>query len=298
MESLFSQLLLPLALAFIMLALGVGLTPSDFRRVFAQPKAFLAGAALQFFSLPLLAIALVSFIPAPPVLKVGIVLLAACPGGTTSNLLTHMARGDVALSISLTALTSLLSVITVPVVLTIALALFMGPEAPDVGLVSTGVVIFMLTVVPVGLGMGLRAVAPKIADGLERNSRWLSAAVFVGVVAATVAADGLAETARRFAEAGVFALALNIAAMSMAFIVSSLLMLKMKQRIALTLECGLQNATLAIVVAGAMLGDIDFAMAAAVYGLMMFVTAGAFITWARRWSKAARRARTLKAGAS
>jgi BASS family bile acid:Na+ symporter len=293
MESVFSQILLPLALAFIMLALGVGLTPADFRRVFTQPKAFLAGAALQFTSLPLLAIALVSFLPAPPILKVGIVLLAACPGGTTSNLLTHMARGDVALSISLTALTSLLSVVTVPVVLMIALNLFMGPDAPDVGLVSTGVVIFMLTVVPVGLGMALRAFTPGVAVALEAHSRWLSGAVFVAVVAATVAADGLAETARRFAEAGVFALALNLSAMGVAFAVSSLLALKMKQRIALTLECGLQNATLAIVVAGAMLGDIDYAMAAAVYGLMMFATAGLFILWARRWSGAARRARRL-----
>lgn len=295
MESVFAQVVLPLALAFIMLTLGVGLTPSDFRRIFAQPKAFLAGAFLQFISLPLLAILLVAFLPAPPVLKVGIVLLAACPGGTTSNLLTHMARGDVALSISLTGLTSLLSVVTVPVVLTIALSLFMGPEAPEVGLVTTGAMIFALTVIPVGLGMGLRAVAPKVAMALEKHSRWLSAAVFVAVVALTVMADGLAETARRFAEAGVYALALNLAAMVVAFAVSSLLALKMKQRIALTLECGLQNATLAIVVAGAMLGDIHYATAAAVYGLMMFATAGGFILWARRWSAAASRARRISA---
>ncbi|MEO1038434.1 MAG: bile acid:sodium symporter [Pseudomonadota bacterium] len=293
MESIFAQILLPLALAFIMLALGVGLTPADFRRVFAQPKAFLAGAALQFISLPLLAIALVSFLPAPPILKVGIVLLAACPGGTTSNLLTHMARGDVALSISLTAVTSLLSVITVPVVLTIALALFMGPDAPEVGLVTTGAVIFALTVVPVGLGMGLRAVAPTLAAGLERNSRWLSAAVFTAVVVATVLADGIGEAVRRFVEAGAFTLALNIAAMAIAFAAASLLALRMKQRIALALECGLQNATLAIVVAGAILGDIHYATAAAAYGLLMFVTAGVFILWARRWSAAAQRARRM-----
>jgi BASS family bile acid:Na+ symporter len=293
METLLSQVLLPLALAFIMLSLGVGLTPGDFRRVFAQPKAFLAGAALQFISLPVLAIALVSIIPASPMLKVGIVLLAACPGGTTSNLLTHMARGDVALSISLTGLTSILSVITVPVVLMVALALFMGPQAPDVGLASTGGVIFLLTAVPVALGMGLRALAPKLAAGIESHSRWLSGAVFVAVVAAAVVSEGWAETARRLAEAGVFALALNIAAMTIAFAVSSLLALKMKQRIALTLECGLQNATLAIVVAGAMLGDMEYAMAAAVYGLIMFATAGLFILWARRWSRAARRARSL-----
>lgn len=293
METLFAQIILPLALAFIMLALGVGLTPADFRRIFAQPKAFLVGAALQFFSLPLLAIALVAFLPAPPVLKVGIVLLAACPGGTTSNLLTHMARGDVALSISLTGLTSLLSVITVPVVLTIALALFMGPDAPEVGLVTTGAMIFALTVIPVGLGMTLRAFAPKLAMGLEKNSRWLSAAVFTAVVILTILADGVEETMRRFAEAGVYALALNVAAMAVAFIVSSVMAFKMKQRIALTLECGLQNATLAIVVAGAMLGDIHYAMAAAVYGLLMFATAGLFILWARRWSRAARRARAL-----
>lgn len=291
MEDLLSQVLLPLALAFIMLALGVGLTPGDFRRIFAQPKPFLVGALLQFVSLPLLAILLVYALPAPPILKVGIVLLAACPGGTTSNLLTHMARGDVALSVSLTGLTSLLSVITVPAVLALALFLFMGPEAPDVGLVTTGVVIFAITVVPVGLGMALRAVAPSLASAIERHSRWLSGAVFVAVVASSVIADGIVNAARSFAEAGVYALILNLAAMAVAFGVSSVMALKMKQRIALTLECGLQNATLAIVVAGSLLGDMEYATAAAVYGLTMFATAGLFILWARRWSQAARRAR-------
>ncbi|KAA5805435.1 bile acid:sodium symporter family protein [Alkalicaulis satelles] len=293
MDTIFAQVLLPLALAFIMLALGVGLTPQDFRRIFSQPKAFLTGAALQFISLPLLAIAIVALIPAPPVLKVGIVLLAACPGGTTSNLLTHMARGDVALSISLTALTSLLSVITVPLVLIIALALFMGPDAPDVGLVTTGLTIFALTVIPVAIGMGLRRIAPGVAALIERRSRLMSGLVFVAVVAATVLSEGIAVTIQRFAEAGLVALALNLAAMTIAFAVSSLMALRMRQRIALTLECGLQNATLAIVVSVALLGDLAYAVPAAVYGLLMFATAGGFIVWARRWSQAARRARRI-----
>ncbi len=294
MESIFAQILLPLALAFIMLALGVGLTPADFRRIFAAPKAFMAGAALQFISLPLLAILIVALIPAPPVLKVGIVLLAACPGGTTSNLLTHMARGDVALSISLTALTSLLSMVTVPVVLMIALTLFMGPEAPQVGLVTTGLLIFLLTVVPVGIGMGLRRIAPGFALALERRSRFLSGLVFVAVVLATVISEG-ASIITSFIEAGIVSLILNVAAMSVAFAAASLLALRMRQRIALTLECGLQNATLAIVVASTMLGDIAYAVPAAVYGLLMFATAGLFILWARRWSKVAVRARARAA---
>ncbi|TRO92689.1 bile acid:sodium symporter family protein [Glycocaulis profundi] len=294
MESIFAQILLPLALAFIMLALGVGLTPADFRRIFAAPKAFMAGAALQFISLPLLAILIVALIPAPPVLKVGIVLLAACPGGTTSNLLTHIARGDVALSISLTALTSLLSMVTVPVVLMIALTLFMGPEAPQVGLVTTGLLIFLLTVVPVGIGMGLRRIAPGFALALERRSRFLSGLVFVAVVLATVISEG-ASIISSFIEAGIVSLILNVAAMSVAFAAASLLALRMRQRIALTLECGLQNATLAIVVASTMLGDIAYAVPAAVYGLLMFATAGLFILWARRWSKVAVRARARAA---
>ncbi|KPP82265.1 MAG: bile acid:Na+ symporter, BASS family [Oceanicaulis sp. HLUCCA04] len=290
MDSFIGQILLPLALAFIMLALGVGLTPADFRRIFTRPKALLVGAALQYLSLPLLAMAIVAFLPAPPVLKVGIVLLAACPGGTTSNLLTHMARGDVALSISLTALTSLTSMVTVPVVLMIALALFMGPEAPQVGLVTTGFVIFLLTVVPVGIGMAIRQFAPRAANLLDRHSRLLSGVVFTAVVLATLIADR-DEMVARLAEAGLVALSLNVAAMLVAFGVASLVMLKMKQRIALTLECGLQNATLAIVVSVGMLGDVAYAVPAAIYGLLMFVTAGAFILWARRWSGVAARAR-------
>ncbi|WP_439632812.1 bile acid:sodium symporter family protein [Glycocaulis sp.] len=296
MDSFIGQILLPLALAFIMLALGVGLTPGDFRRIFTKPKALLVGAVLQYISLPLLAIAIVAFLPAPPVLKVGIVLLAACPGGTTSNLLTHMARGDVALSISLTALTSLTSMFTVPVVLMIALALFMGPEAPSVGLVTTGLVIFLLTVVPVGIGMTIRQFAPKVANVLDRHSRLLSGIVFTAVVLATLIADR-DELVARFAEAGLIALSLNVAAMLVAFSVASLVMLKMKQRIALTLECGLQNATLAIVVSVSMLGSVSYAVPAAIYGLLMFLTAGAFILWARRWSGVASRARRFSAGA-
>lgn len=292
MDSFIGQILLPLALAFIMLALGVGLTPGDFRRIFTRPRALLIGAVLQYVSLPLLAMAIVAFLPAPPVLKVGIVLLAACPGGTTSNLLTHMARGDVALSISLTALTSLTSMITVPIVLMIALALFMGPDAPQVGLVTTGFVIFLLTVVPVAIGMAIRQFAPKAASLLDRHSRLLSGVVFTAVVLATLIADR-DQMASRFAEAGLIALSLNIAAMVVAFGVASLVMLKMKQRIALTLECGLQNATLAIVVAVGMLGDVAYAVPAAIYGLIMFVTAGVFILWARRWSGVASRARRL-----
>jgi len=293
MDTIFAQILLPLSLAFIMFTLGVGLTVEDFRRIAAQPKAFLTGAVLQFISLPIIAIALVAFLPVSDVVKVGIVLLAACPGGTTSNLLTHMARGDVALSVSLTALTSLASVFTVPLVLIIALALFLGPDAPEVGLVTTGVVIFALTVIPVGLGMGLRKLAPGVAAGLERNSRFLSAIVFTAVVVASIISEGLAETLRRLTEAGAVSLALNILAMGVAFAVSSWMAFKMRQRIALTLECGLQNATLAIVVAGSLLGDIDYAMPAAIYGLMMFATAGVFILWARRWSQAAQRARRI-----
>jgi bile acid:Na+ symporter, BASS family len=219
------------------------------------------------------------------------VLLAACPGGTTSNLLTHMARGDVALSISLTALTSLLSVVTVPLVLMIALALFMGPDAPDVGLVTTGLAIFALTVIPVAIGMGLRQIAPKVAATIEKRSRLLSAGVFIAVVAATIMAEGIAVTIQRFAEAGLVSLALNLAAMGVAFAVTSMLALRLRQRIALTLECGLQNATLAIVVSVSLLGDLAYAVPAAVYGLLMFATAGVFILWARRWSHAARRAR-------
>lgn len=293
MDTLFAQVLLPLALAFIMFTLGVGLTPADFKRIALQPKAFIVGTALQFISLPLIAIALVAFLPIPPIVKVGVVLLAACPGGTTSNLLTHMARGDVALSVSLTAITSLASVVTVPLVLMVALALFMGPEAPAVGMVSTGVVIFALTVVPVGLGMGLRKLAPKLALSLERHSRFMSGLVFTAVVIATVLNEGIGETLRRLTEAGVVSLALNVAAMAVAFAVSSVLAFKMRQRVALTLECGLQNATLAIVVASSLLGDIDYAMPAAIYGLMMFATAGLFILWARRWSRAAVRARAM-----
>ncbi|MEO1338735.1 MAG: bile acid:sodium symporter, partial [Myxococcota bacterium] len=184
-----TQVALPLSLAFIMFAMGLGLTRADFARVIVQPRDFLVGAVLQTAVLPVVAFAIASLWSLTPELAVGIMLLAACPGGTTSNLLTHMARGDVALSISLTAVISLAGVFTIPLVLGTSLQYFIGADAPPLPLLKTIIGIFFITTVPVIIGMFVRAKSPRFAAWAEPKSRPLVTAMFVLIVVGAVVSE-------------------------------------------------------------------------------------------------------------
>ncbi len=282
-----TNVILPLALALIMFAMGLGLTGRDFARVFAQPKDFLAGAGLQLIVLPAAAFALASVWPMAAILAVGLMILAACPGGTTSNLMTSMARGDVALSISLTAVISLLAVVTVPLIVGGSLNHFMGQDAPPLPVLETVLKITAIVVVPTALGMLVRRLAPGFAQWAGGHTRLLSTAVFVLVVIAglIVSRDDIVPF---FAQAGLVALVFNLLMLAIAHGVAAALRLNPAQRIAVTIECGFQNATLGIVVGTTLLGDVRFAIASAVYGLIMLFTGlGYALIVARRQGAAA-----------
>ena len=266
-----TNVILPLALALIMFAMGLGLTGRDFARVFRQPKDFLAGAGLQLILLPAVAFILASVWPMAAILAVGLMILAACPGGTTSNLMTLIARGDVALSISLTAVISLLAVVTVPLIVGSSLTYFMGQDAPPLPVLETVLKITAIVVVPTGLGMLVRRLAPAFADWASGYTRLLSTAVFILVVIAGLIVSR-EDIVPFFAQAGLVALVFNLLMLSIAHSVASMLRLNGPQRIAVTIECGFQNATLGIVVGTALLGDVRFAIASAVYGLIMLFT--------------------------
>ena len=272
------QVALPLSLAFIMFAMGLGLTRADFVRVAVQPRDFLLGAALQVFVLPVVAFAFATLWPFTPEVSVGIMLLAACPGGTTSNLLTHLGRGDVALSISLTAVISVMGMFTIPIVLGTSLEYFMGAAAPPLPLAKTIVGIFLITTVPVMLGMIVRALKPDFADWAEPRSRPLVTGLFLIIVVAAV----LSEREVLYANLDATLLAvvlLNAVMLAIAYSVASIAGLGPRQRTAVTLECGLQNSTLAIVIASTMLGNMAFGVPGALYGLWMLPTAAFFAVW-------------------
>jgi bile acid:Na+ symporter, BASS family len=277
-----TDVVLPLALAFIMFALGLGLVADDFYRVFIRrPKDFLVGAFSQMVLLPAVAFLLVMVWPLSPELAVGVMIIAAAPGGVTSNLVTAFARGDVALSISLTAVTSLLSVVTIPLVVAFAHQQIVGGDTGEISILGTAISVFLVVTVPVLLGMVVRHFAAAFALRFEPTARRISTILFVLVLAAAILQER-ENIVAYFAEAGLVTLVLNVAMMTLAFGLATLLGSAAPQRIAICIECGLQNGTLAITVATLLFGGGAYVIPAATYSLIMFVTALIFVALVRR----------------
>ena len=250
-----TQVLLPVSLAFIMFSLGLALVLDDFKRVVVRPKDFAVGAFSQIVLLPAVAFGLVIAWPMDPALKVGVMILAACPGGVTSNLMTYLARGDTALSVSLTAVISVISVVTLPLIVGFSIVLFMDAEtAPEMSVGRTIVGVFLVTTVPVAIGMALRHLRSGFARAFERRARIVATGLFVLIVLGAILSER-ENLLSYFIQAGPVTLVLNLVMMALAFALAVLFGLGIRQRTAITLECGLQNGTLAIFVAATLLGN-------------------------------------------
>ena len=277
-----TDVVLPVALAFIMFALGLGLTFDDFARVAKRPRDFIVGALSQIVLLPAVAFLLVSLWSLPPQLALGVMIIAAAPGGVTSNILTAFARGDVALSISLTAVVSLLSVVTIPLVLVFAYAQLIGGDlGADVSVARTAVSVFVIVAVPVLLGLWLRHSAEAFALRFEPIARKVSTALFVLVLIGAIYQEHR-NLIDYFAQAGLITLALNVIMMALAYLLACLFASGIRQRIAIAIECGLQNGTLAIAVAAVLFGGGLATVPAATYSVIMFATALVFVAFLRR----------------
>jgi len=272
-----TQILLPLSLAFIMFAMGLSLVLGDFKRVVFYPKAVIYGLISQMALLPLIAFFLATAFPLKPEIAVGIIILAACPGGITSNLLTHLARGDAALSVSLTAVTSLAGVITVPLIVNLGLGWFAGATDAvtlPMGKMVTGV--FVISTLPLILGMAIRRFKEPSANWMEPKARRLATALFVIIVAATFTGQWGSIT-ENFAETGPAVIALNVATMLLALTGAWFLKLDRRQGIAISMECGLQNAAMGIFVAATLLSNSTMVIPSVIYALVMNVTAALLI---------------------
>ena len=278
------DVVLPLALAFIMLALGLGLTFDDFARVVRQPRDFAVGALSQIVLLPAVAFALASVWPMAPELALGLMIIAAAPGGVTSNILTAFARGDVALSISLTAVISLLSVVTIPIIVVVAYGQFIGEQTgKDISVAGTALGVFLIVAVPVLIGVVTRRFAEGFALRVEPGARKVSAVLFVLVLAGAIY-DQRANIVPYFAQAGLVTLVLNLLMMTLAWLLARMFATGPTQRTAIAIECGLQNGTLAIAVAVLLFGGGLATVPAATYSLIMFATALIYIALLRRGS--------------
>lgn len=272
-----TTVMLPVALGIIMLGLGLSLTIDDFRRVVVYPKAVLVGLLCQMLLLPLVCFMLAKGFGLSPELAVGLMLLSASPGGATANLYSHLAKGDVALNITLTAVNSVLSLLSLPFIVNLSMASFMG-EGKQLPLQFDKVIqVFAIVLVPVAIGMVVRSRAARTADRLGKPVKILSAVFLLLVITAAVVKER-ANLGTYFAEVGPAALAFNLASMALGYFLPLLVKLPRRQAIAIGMEIGIHNGTLAIAIASSplLLNNTKMAMPAAIYSLIMFFTAAAF----------------------
>ena len=276
--NIITDVILPIALAFIMFSLGLGLSISDFTRIFLKPKEFIVGFISQLIILPIVALTLVFIWPLSPEIAIGVIILAAAPGGATSNILTSFAKGDVALSISLTAVISILSVITIPIILGISLTVLgIDMAGQGISLMDIALKMFLIVTIPVLIGMLLK----NILSTFENLSKKISTVLFFLVLLGAILAER-ENVVSYFAQAGLITFILNILMMFIAFYLSKFFISNSSQQRAITLECGLQNGTLAIVVANVFFDGGAYLIPAATYSLIMYATALPYIYYLRR----------------
>ncbi len=272
-----STIILAASLIIIMLGMGLSLVVDDFKRIVLYPKAIIVGLTNQLIILPLLGFTIAALFPLQPEIAIGIMILAACPGGPTSNLITHLAKGDIALSVSLTALSSFITILTIPFIVNFALVQFLAEgQMIRLDVVQTIAQIFVIIVIPVGIGMLIRkykeGFAQRMAGPVKKASGIVLALIIVGLVIKEK--DHILSY---FQQAGLVALLLNVSTMLVGYYSSKLFSIKDKGAIAVSIESGIQNGTLAITIAVVLLGNSEFAITPAIYSLLMFFTGGAAI---------------------
>jgi BASS family bile acid:Na+ symporter len=239
----------------------------------------------QLIFLPLIGFALISVFSVRPENAIGLIILAACPGGPTSNLITHLAKGDTALSVSLTAISSFVTLLTIPFVINLGLRSVLGSTTEiQLNVIQTIVQVLVVVVIPVILGMLIKARKPAFALGMEKSVRTASAIVFVLVLAGVILSEK--ENIIPYAkEAGFIALMLNVLTMGIAILSARIMKLSLRQALSISIESGIQNGTLAIAIATGLLMNTEYSIAPAIYSLIMFITGGLVIFWGIRKSK-------------
>ena len=267
----------PIALALIMLGLGLGLTIQDFTRVAKQPKDFLVGLICQLILLPIIAFILIKILNTPMELALGVMIIAAAPGGVTSNVLTKFANGDVALSVSLTAIISLISIISVPFIV-FKSADFLGVTniSKEMSMVSISMKMFLVVTLPVVLGMLIRKFATNFITSKTQLIQKISIILFI-IVFAAIWIEEWANIISYLNQAGIITLILNIVMMTIGYYLAKFFASGIPQRKCISLECGLQNGTLAVFVASQLFNDIAFLVPTAAYALIMFLTSLIFV---------------------
>lgn len=279
--SVLTEVLLPLALAFVMFGMGLTLTISDFGRLLKAPKAILTGFLGQIVLLPLLTFAICLAFELPPYIAVGIMILAACPGGTTSNLISHIAKANLALSVSLTAISTIACVFTTPFIIQFAIDYFVKENAPAFSVVETVLGLIGVSILPVVIGMIIRRLftgfATKTETFFRQFSMYFMLAMIVGVLVSE--RDNLATS---FESAFLVCLTLNLSSVLMGLILAKVSAASFKDSLTLAIEIGVQNAALAMLICITFLKAPDYAIAPGVYGIAMYIGPALLAIWAKR----------------
>ncbi|MFZ4714225.1 MAG: bile acid:sodium symporter family protein [Bacteriovoracaceae bacterium] len=266
---------LPLSLGFIMFGFGLSLTTDDFARVLKQPKSVLIGLGCQMFILPLIAFFICKIFQLPPETAVGVMILSASPGGIAANLFSHLSHGDIALNLTLTAINSVLSAFTLPLVANLALAYFISDDK-SIGLqFKKTIEVFMIVLVPVALGMTVKNFKPNFAKKMDKPVRIFSVLFLVLIIVGAIAKEK-EQLISSFVQIGGAMLLFNLSSMLIGYALPLLLKLRHQEATAIAMEVGIHNSTLSMYVALALLGSVSMAIPSAIYSIIMFMTAGVF----------------------
>lgn len=283
-SNIFTSVLLPLALAIVMLGMGLSLVAEDFKRITRDPKAVAVGTICQLLLLPLIGVLITLVVPMQPEIAVGLIVLAVCPGGPSSNLITYLAKGDVALSVTLTALSSIATVFTIPIFTNLALQYFLGQSAAiALPIGQTMLQIFLITLLPTAIGMAIRHQFPDTARRLEKQMSRLAIGLLALIIVLLLVREG-SKLPGFLVQVGIGVVLLNLLATLAGFLVGKLFRLPLAQQICIAIEVGIQNGTLAIAITAGLLNNPDMAVPAAVYSLLMYVTGFGSILYGRQAS--------------
>ena len=273
-----TKVILPLSLFIIMFGIGISLKTSDFKNIFQYPKAVVVGLIGQLILLPIIAFLLTLIFKLPAELAVGLIIIALAPGGATSNMFTYLFRGDVSLSVSLTVLTSLITPFTIPLLASISMLYFMDSNAEfELPIIKTIVQLLVITVIPIALGMFALSRMPALAKKIEGILKWFSI-LFLFLIIALIIIKNSENMLSFFAQAGMATLVLNIVVLALAYQLANWSSLNQKQSICIGFEVGIQNGTLALVVAGTLIGNNTMMIPAVTYSIIMFII-GAIFGW-------------------
>ena len=269
------QILLPISLAIIMFGMGLSLVSGDFTRLFTYPKAVLVGLCNQLLFLPLIGFVIVVLFGLNPSMAIGVMIISICPGGPTSNLITQVSRGNIGLSVTLTALSSLITVFTIPILLSKFIAHFSGDTdvVIQIPILETMLQILVITVIPVSIGMMIRKRREAFALRMEKPMRTASTVLFVIIFLIIIIAnkDNLIQAMK---EVGLPTLLLNLSTMGLGYLSAKLFGITGKSQISITIESGIQNGTLAFVIATTMLNNLEMGLPTGAYSIWMFLTGG------------------------